>query len=238
MTTIDELLERKSVRMFEPDPVPPPVRETILACAFAAPTAGNQMLYTILDIRDPEIKQALARLCDNQPFIADAPLVLVFLADCRRWHDAYELAGATPRPPGPGDLMLATQDAMVAAQNAVVAAHALGLGSCYIGDVMENRAEMAELLALDPWVFPATLVVFGYPTDQQKRRPKPKRFGTAGIVLTDRYRRLTPAELRAMFADRGDDFDKFVPAFCRRKYESGFAREMTRSVAEYLEAFR
>jgi len=238
MSTIDELRERKSVRRFLDKPVSPEARDTIIDCAINAPTAGNQMLYTILDITDPAIKQTLARTCDNQGFIAEAPLVLVFLADCRRWKDAYDLAGCQSRGPEVGDWLLACQDALIAAQNAVVAAHALGLGSCYIGDMVENREQVVELLGLDKWVFPVTLVVFGYPTGQQVARPKPKRFDAKYVVMTDRYRRLTPDELRQMHADRGDDFRPFIQAFCKRKYMSDFAAEMNRSVAGYLEAFR
>jgi len=237
MGTIEELRERKSVRRFLDNPVPPEVRETIIDCAINAPTAGNQMLYTILDITDPAIKQALARTCDNQGFIADAPLVLVFLADCRRWRDAYDLAECQSRDPEAGDWLLACQDAVIAAQNAVVAAHALGLGSCYIGDMMENREQVVELLSLDKWVVPTTLLVFGYPTSQQIARPKPKRFDAKYVVMTDKYRRLTPDELRQMHTDRGDDFQPFIQAFCKRKYMSDFAAEMNRSVAGYLSEF-
>ncbi|MCL1907484.1 MAG: nitroreductase family protein [Propionibacteriaceae bacterium] len=237
MSTIEELLERKSVRVFEPRPIDQEVKDSILACGFAAPTAGNQMLYSILDIEDPKLKTWLAQSCDHQGFIATAPWVLVFLADCRRWYDAYELAGCNPRTPGVGDFALACQDAMIAAQNMVTAAHAHGLGSCFIGDIMENKEQVVAKLNLDPWVFPATLVVFGYPTDQQKRRSKPRRFAQEFIVHTDQYRRLTPDELQDMFASRGDDFDQFVPGFCDRKYESDFAQEMTRSVTEYLQAY-
>jgi len=235
--TIAELLERKSVRVFEPTPIPDDVKETILACGFAAPTAGNQMLYTILDIEDEQIKAQLADLCDDQPFIATAPWVLVFLADCRRWFDTYREAGDDPRTPGVGDLVLACEDALIAAQNMVVAAHSLGMGSCYIGDILENREKICELLTLDPWVFPATLLVFGYPTVQQTRRTKPPRFARQYIVMKDRYRRLSAEELRAMIEERGDQFDTFVPRFCARKYSSTFAQEMTRSVAEYLQQF-
>ena len=237
MSTIDELRERKSVRRFLNKPVPEDVRDTIIDCAINAPTAGNQMLYTILDMTDPAIKKVLARTCDHQGFIADAPMVLVFLADCRRWRDAYDLAGCESRDPGVGDWQLACQDALIAAQNAVVAAHALGLGSCYIGDMVENREEVVELLDLDKWVFPVTLLVFGYPTSQQAARPKPKRFDAKYVVLPDRYRRLTPDELRQMYADRGDDFEPFIQAFCKRKYMSDFAAEMNRSVAGYLATY-
>ena len=237
MGTIDELKNRTSVRVFEPKPVPDEVKQEILACAFAAPTAGNQMLYTIIDVEDPEIKTTLARLCDKQPFIGSAPWVLVFLADCRRWYDAYQLAGCAPRPPAISDLILACEDAMVAAQNAVVAAQSHGVGSCYIGDIVENREEMVDLLHLDPWVFPVSLLVFGYPTEQQLRRPKPTRFDPRFIVLKDHYRRLSDEELKEMFSERDEDFDTFVPAFCKRKYMSGFAREMARSVDGYLQAY-
>ena len=237
MSTIEELLERKSVRVFQPRDVPNQVKASVLDCAIAAPTAGNQMLYTILQIEDPNLKTTLARLCDDQPFIASAPWVLVFLADCRRWYDAYRLAGCDARTPGVGDLLLACQDAMIAAQNAVTAAHAHGLGSCYIGDILENRRQVVEVLHLDKWVLPVTLLVFGYPTDQQKKRHKPSRFDSRFIVLTDHYRRLSDQELKEMFTSRGEDFDSFVPAFCQRKYHSDFALEMTRSVQEYIEEY-
>jgi len=237
MTTIDELISRTSVRKFEDKPVPNDIKNTIIQCAINAPTAGNQMLYTILDIVDADIKKTLARTCDHQGFIADAPLVLLFLADCRRWRDAYDAAGCQSRDPGLADLILACEDTMIAAQNAVVAAQALGLGSCYIGDIVENREEVVELLGLDKWVFPISLVIFGYPTAQQLRRPKPKRFAAQYVVLQDCYRRLTEDELRQMHEDRGEDFVPFVQAFCKRKYMSDFAAEMNRSVTDYLEPF-
>ena len=233
-STIAELLQRKSVRKFEPTPISDDVKASILDCAFAAPTAGDQQLYTIIDVVDPAIKETLARTCDHQPFIASAPWVLVFLADCRRWLDTYELADAPARQPGPADLLLAVADATIAAQNAVVAAHANGLGSCYIGDIVEQREEVVELLNLDPYVYPAALLVFGYPTPQQQRRRKPARFPRETIVLTDRYRRLRPDELRGAIEARGEDFDHTIPAFCKRKYMSDFAAEMNRCVRDYL----
>ncbi len=106
METVDnEVLQalsaRKSVRVYTDEPVTEAERNAILQAAFQAPTAGNQQLYTILNITDPALKARLADLCDHQPFIAKAPLVLVFLADCRRWLQAYKAAGIedvrTPR---------------------------------------------------------------------------------------------------------------------------------------------
>ena len=120
--TLDALCARKSVRVFTEEPVPQAVKNALFQAAMQAPTAGNQMLYTILDITDAALKARLADLCDHQPFIADAPVVLVFVADCQRWYDGFAAAGCAPRPPREGDLLLAAADAAIAAQNTVVAA--------------------------------------------------------------------------------------------------------------------
>ena len=202
METMDnEILQvlsaRKSVRVYTDEPVTEAERNAILQAAFQAPTAGNQQLYTILNITDPALKARLADLCDHQPFIAKAPLVLVFLADCRRWLQAYKAAGIEDvRTPGVGDLLLAMADTCIAAQNAVVAAESLGIGSCYIGDVIENAEQMREALHLPEHVVPACMLVFGRPTDQQKARPKPMpssvRTPTATAPTTNCARTLPP----------------------------------------------
>ena len=59
---VRQLSERKSVRAFTNQPIPEGVKEEILRAATEAPTAGNQQLYTILDITDPDLK---TKLVDN-----------------------------------------------------------------------------------------------------------------------------------------------------------------------------
>ncbi|MBR2924621.1 MAG: nitroreductase family protein [Clostridia bacterium] len=237
--TIRQLMDRKSVRVFEEKSIGQQEKEAILNAAFAAPTAGNQQLYTILDITDPELKQQLSESCDHQPFIATAPMVLIFLADCRKWYNAFQAAGCTPRRPGAGDLLLAVSDANIAAQNAVAAAESLGIGSCYIGDIMENCETHRRMLHLPAYVFPAAMLVFGYPTRQQLEREKPKRVAMKHIVHENGYRELDGTELKEMFLPRCGvkGFDDWMQAFCQRKYNSDFSREMTRSVERYLDDF-
>lgn len=236
---IESLHARKSVRTFEDRPIPPEVKQEILLAATQAPTAGNQQLYTILDITDQALKNRLAISCDNQPFIAKAPLVLIFCADAQKWYDVYLEGGSAPRKPGAGDLLLAVSDANIAAQNAVTAAWSLGVGSCYIGDIMERCEEHRALLGLPDYVFPAAMLVFGYPTAQQAARKKPERCNLKHIVHENAYRRMDGAELREMLAREtaARSFEDWCHAFCERKYNSDFSREMSRSVAEYLKAF-
>lgn len=236
-----QLAARKSVRVYTGEPVTAEEKQAILQAAFDAPTAGCQQFYTIIDVTDQALKERLADLCDHQPFIAAAPLVLVFLADCRRWNQCYRAAGLSPREPGPGDLLLAVADAVIAAQNAVTAAESLGIGSCYIGDVLENAEAMRRALDLPAHVVPAAMLIFGRPTPQQKTRPKPRRFAAGAVVCENTYKDRPEALLRADFAAREDrtgyDFDADLQAFCARKYDSDFSREMSRSAAVYLQDF-
>ena len=237
--TIRQLKERKSVRVFLDREIEQEAKDAILEAVFAAPTAGNQQLYTILDITDPSIKEQLVKTCDNQPFIATAKMVLIFCADCKKWYDGFRFAGCEPREPGVGDLLLAISDANIAAQNAVVAAESLGIGSCYIGDIMENYEEQRELLNLPPYVFPAAMLVFGYPTEQQKTRIKPRRADAVHIVHENAYREMNEDELCDLFSVRSEQrsYEDYMKAFCERKYNSDFSIEMSRSVGEYLKQF-
>ena len=236
---IDSLYHRKSVRVYEDRQIPEEMKNLILEAAMQAPSAGCQQLYTILDITDQKLKEMLAESCDHQSFIANAKMVLVFCADCKKWYDAYLEAGCEPRKPGVGDLMLAITDTAIAAQNAVVAAESLGIGSCYIGDIMENCEEQRRLLQLPEYVFPAVMLVFGWPTEQQRMRLKPERCERKHIVHENTYRSIVGAELREMFAYKckNSTYEEWCSAFCNRKYNSDFSKEMSRSVSEYLKQY-
>jgi FMN reductase (NADPH)/FMN reductase [NAD(P)H] len=246
--TLQVIHQRRSVRAYADRPVGRETVDTVIQAAMRAPTAGNLMLYSILEIGDPALKEALARSCDNQPFIAEAPLVLIFLADYQRWMDAFvasgvpdycEARGETMRLPGEGDLLLACCDALIAAQTAVIAAESLGLGSCYIGDVMERYEHHRELLDLPQYTFPVTMVCFGYPTPAARERALTTRFRQDAIHFEDCYRRLDDEALRTMLETRGrgrgmgEDVDVGLRTY-RRKVSADYSVEMTRSVREAI----
>ncbi len=241
---IKNIHNRKSVRVYEEKIVSPEEKGMIIDAAIQAPTAGNQMMYTIIDVTDGDLLKKLSKSCDNQPFIAKAKMALIFCADYQKWIDTFSIVEENPRKPGVGELLLGCNDALIAAQNAVIAAESLGIGSCYIGDIMEKFEYHKELLNLPRYVFPVTMIVFGHPTEQQKNRSKPKRFDKKYIVHENAYHKMDSAELRSMFEDRAAltpnvsfDFAKWVHAFYKRKYDSDFSKEMTRSISEYIKLF-
>lgn len=236
--TIRELHARKSVRVYEDRPIEDDNKQAILQAALQAPTAGNQCLYTILDITDAALKERLAVTCDNQPFIATAPLVLIFCADVHRWYEAFCRHIPQVRRPDVGDLFLAQADALIAAQNAVVAAESLGIGSCYIGDITENYETHKELLHLPDHVVPAAMLVFGYPTEQQKQRTKPNRPQIADIVCRNVYaERPLEEQLTVQQGLDGAPLAGWIERFGSRKWNSEFSREMSRSCRVMIEEF-
>jgi FMN reductase (NADPH)/FMN reductase [NAD(P)H] len=243
MRSFDEVLfGRRSVREYTGEPVPADLRGRLLDAALRAPTAGNMMLYSIIEVEDRELKERLAVTCDNQPFIARAPWVLVFLADYQRTMDCFASAGAAPGSavaPAEADLLLACCDALIAAQTLVVAAEAHGLGSCYIGDVMENWEVHRDLLALPRWTFPVTMLCLGWPTPAAASRRQPPRFARRIVVQADRYRSVTGPDIEEMFgaAASGRPAALELRDLFARKFDSAYAREMRRSVAAMLAAW-
>ncbi len=251
--TLGVILNRKSTRRFLARAIPQEVKADVIGATLRAPTAGNLMLYSIIEVNDQAAKDVLAVSCDHQPFISRAPWVLLFLADYQRWLDYFEFCGTGDfahrtglpvRKPAGGDLMLACCDALIAAQTAVIAAESCGLGSCYIGDIMENYETHRDLFKLPRYTFPICLLCLGYPTKAQKAHPPTSRFDREFIVFGNSYRRLGESEFKKMFEreqarafKNSKELDGAVNVgqlVYRRKFTAGFTMEMNRSVKAIL----
>jgi len=254
---IELILKRQSVRSYEAKAIAKETKNDIIDATLRAPTAGGMMLYSILEVTDQTIKDALAKSCDNQPFIAKAPWVLLFLADYQRWFDYFNVSGVREaceranipmRKPEEGDLFLACCDAVIAAQTAVIAAESLGIGSCYIGDIMENYEIHKRLFNLPQYVFPICLLCFGYPTKEQKEREPTLRFKRKFIVFENKYTRLNQMAFEEMhrnlyeriFQSRKEveGASNLGQLIYRSKFNSNFSREMSRSVRAILRAWK
>jgi len=171
------------------------------------------------------------------------------LADYQRWMDAFTASdvdgyctekGVERRLPGEGDLFLACSDALIAAQTAVIAAESLGIGSCYIGDIMENYEFHRDLFNLPKYVFPISLVVFGYPKASAARRALTSRFPQKYIHFKNQYRRFDDAELLEMLAPHQPKHyiggaKNVGQHYYARKLSSDYSVEMTRSTKVALE---
>ncbi len=243
--TLELMNDRTSIRSYESKEVSESDLQQILHAAMRAPTAGNMMLYSIIVIKDASTRATLSKTCDDQPFIAAAPVSLIFLADLQRTYDYFEYSnvreackrkGLDFDKPSTANLMLAISDAMIAAQNAVIAAESLGLGTCYIGDIMENYEIHKELLDLPDYVFPIGMLTLGHPKEPQ---PQPRqRFPQETIVYNEKYQRMGPDAFEQMYHPYSSkmnfsehpDAENYGQHLYFRKFGSDFAKEMARSV--------
>lgn len=241
---LDILEHRSSTRAFARDDDDRPVavtdeqRAAILHAASRAPSAGAMMMYSIVSIREQATLDRLADLCDHQPMIAKAPWALIFVVDYAKWIDLFEHVGcfepefvertgkAPRRAPGLGDFAIAAQDA-------VVAAEALGLGSCYIGDIVENAEEVAALLDLPAYTMPLSMLIIGTPRKERPAIAHP----VVNLVHEERYCRADAAtmdaqvaEMDAMFRPHAREVGERVVDIYTRKHTSPFMTEMSRSM--------
>jgi FMN reductase [NAD(P)H] len=190
-------MERASCRNFTDDKIPPDVLRQVLEAGIQAPTGGNLQPYSIIKIEDQAAKDKLAKMCEDQPFIARAPVDLLFCIDLHRlerWA-ALEAAPFTARKSF-RHFWIAFQDTVMCAQNICTAADALGLGSVYVGSVLECFRELREMFSLPCGVFPVVLLCLGYPT----KAPRPsRRLGVDVVVHDEAYREMNDAELVEAF---------------------------------------
>ena len=227
--TLRLLTERSSCRDFTDRRIPRDVLRRIFEAGVHGATGGNLQPYSIVQIERAATREELAQRC-RQPFIARAPLNLILCIDflrLERWA-RLEAAPFTARQSF-YHFWIAFQDTVICAQNLCIAADSLGLGSVYVGTVLEFVPRLRSLLHLPRGVFPVVLLCLGYP----KSRPTPKaRLGPDLIVHRERYRVPSDRKLSAAFSAkyRGVRLDidpprlKRIEEACRNTRGAAFAR--------------
>ena len=182
--TIKLLLERGSVRRYKDKKIPANVLETVLKAGIHAPTAGNLQPYSIIKVENPETNKKLGEMM-RQRFVGTAPVNLIFCIDyhrLKRWADLE--VGPFTATSSFRHFWVGFQDVIISAQNICTAADALGLGSVYIGSILETFREVKEMFNLPDKVFPVVLLSMGYPVEKPKPR---KKLGVETIVHSEVY---------------------------------------------------
>jgi nitroreductase len=87
LTTKQAIEQRRSIRKFKADPVPDEIITSLLDAARLAPSGCNAQPWRFKIVKDLETKRQLAQAAYDQPFVADAPVVLVCCADIKGYLD-------------------------------------------------------------------------------------------------------------------------------------------------------
>ena len=240
--TVRILEERTSVRAFLPGSVTPQERDIIESAALRAPNGGKLSKFSLIRVEDPQLKAFVAKSCDNQPFIADAPLVYIVLADFNRWFRAFlkhvPSAGAEINYPHEDEILLSEIDAVLAAENMVIAAESMGIRSCFIADIICNYQEVKRVFHLPKYVMPITLLIMGRAKQEPVQRSS--RID-APVVFTDCYEELPEDQFEKMVSPmiaRGKDGqpvmseEEYIRRYYVRRLGSWLSFERTNNVRE------
>ena len=167
MTPIDDLLQlmrtRRSVRKLSSEPLPEGCEAKLLEAFVWAPSGGNKQPWHVRIVHDASLKHRLSAAAHSQPSVQDAPVVFVVCADLDRAFGAYKERGRE---------LYCLQDTAAAVQNMLLAAHAMGLGTCWVGAFEEEAVR--DALALPTHLRPVAMVPVGVPKEQPRapsRRP-------------------------------------------------------------------
>ncbi len=182
----DTLLDRRSVRRYEYEPVDNDTMEFIFEAIRNTPTSYNGQQYSVINITDSSVKEKLYQLT-GQKQIKTCSHFLVFLAD---YHKISLLADAKGIEMSPfyntvDGLTVGTVDAALAMMSAIVAAEACGVGTCPIGYARTAAPEeISEILQLPPHVTVVCGLALGVPREKPDLKPKQSALLT---IMPDRY---------------------------------------------------
>lgn len=158
METMDTILSRRSVRVYEDRPVEKPVLEKVLSAALMAPSWKNTQTagYILVESREMKEKLMAALPPYNAKTVSTAPVVVVMTA--RKGRCGYNRDGSFTTQKGDRWEMF---DGGIACQTLCLAAWDQGLGTCIMGIYDEDR--LPELLELPEEQYITAVVSMGYP---------------------------------------------------------------------------
>lgn len=158
---LENILNRKSVRVFTGEPVQRADLLVLLRAAMAAPSARNRQPLAFVVITERELMDALADGLPHTKSLYKAGAAIVVCGDSR-----IELQQ------GASDLWY--QDAGAATENILLAAEGLDLGAVWsaLYPYPDRGDHVRHLTELPPTVTPFSIVPIGHPTGLEKPKEK------------------------------------------------------------------
>jgi len=183
--TLEVLDSHVSIRSFTNEPIEDEVLDQIIKSSRRAPTSSNMQAYSIIVIKDPEVKQELALLAGGQKYVATCPVFLAFCADLHRLEVACEMHDLTMTN-NLETFLISTIDASLVGMTAMTAAESLGLGVVMIGAMRNHPSKVARLLGLPSSVYVTFGMCLGWP-EQENIPPQKPRLPEQIVVHQEMY---------------------------------------------------
>lgn len=163
MTIKEAINARKSIRKYKDKPIPEDVIKELLEAARLAPSAENTQSHKYWLVKDQTTKNKLLKYqAFGQPFVYEAPLILVCCADPSAYPDSTD--------PESNPNNYAHMDLAIATSFLVLRATELGLGSVFIAWI--ERDKIKEALHIPKHYILPFVIPLGYPDENPPARPR------------------------------------------------------------------
>src|SRR5437660_721618 len=165
LDALARIAAHRTQRRYTDKAVDPTLLRLLCACALSAPSKSDLQQCDILVVADAASRRAIGDLIPDMPWVATAPVFLVFLANGRRLKRIAELRGK----PFPNDhldqFFNAAVDAGIVLATFICAAEAVGLGCCPISVIRDHAAAISGMLGLPNRVIPVSGMCGGWPAE-------------------------------------------------------------------------
>lgn len=170
MDVLQNILTRRSIRKYIDKEIPAETVDTLLRAAMYAPTARNTQAWEFIVITDRRLLDQISVLHPYAKMLKYAPLAVL-------------VCGNKDIEPTEGYV---NTNCSAATQNLLLAAHALGLGTVWLGMYprQERIKPIHDLLKLPEHILPVSLISIGWP-DEEKSMPE--RFHREKIHYNDSW---------------------------------------------------
>lgn len=177
---IDNILKRRSVRLYEQKKLFKDILETIINAANAAPSAANGQPWRFVVVQDEGLRKKMAMLAlpKYKKWLDGMPQAF---KDMRKELDAvspdpiYYSAPAVIFVIGSGNT--SDLDCPMACENLMLAARSLEIGSCwvYMGQLVLDEKEIRDVLEIKEGEKVYGPILLGYPKSGFPEGPKKKQ---------------------------------------------------------------
>lgn len=155
---IELIRTRRSVRTFTGQPVTDALIEDVLEAGRWAPSGKNNQPWRFAVIRESGIKERLSGLTHYARVVKAADVLIAVFLDADACYDHTK----------------DVQAAGACIQNMLLAAHSLGLGACWLGEILRNGPEVGRLLQTPKGYELMALLAVGHPKETAHRPPARK----------------------------------------------------------------
>lgn len=170
--TINVQLSHRTIREFKDQEIPGDVFRLLMEVGRRTATSVGMQACSIIRVTDVELKKEIAKIC-NQEYVARIPELLIFIVDqYRNYRIAQEMNYTAETARDVDRFFQSFTDACLMAQNIVTAAESLGLGTVYLGSILNDSEKICQLLKLPELTFPVLGLGIGYPNQDPQMKPR------------------------------------------------------------------